>query len=129
MKSPGYVLLVDDEKDFLDTVSFWLESLGHTVRTVSSGKEALRIIAKDRPTIVFLDINMPEMTGFDVLEEIRKTDTKLPVIMLTAVVDQTSIQRAAKLGVAGFFPKDDKLENLSRLMTASMRIAAKARQD
>jgi len=122
MANTGFVLLVDDEPDFLTTMTFWLESHGHTVKTATNGVEALQSIQKETPSIVFLDINMPDMSGIEVLKKLRDKNKTLPVIMLTAAVNHTLIKEASQLGVSGFFPKEESLEKLSRLIDASVRI-------
>lgn len=116
-----HVLLVDDEIDFLDTISFWLQSKGYDVKVAHSGKEALSMIAADEPYLVFLDINMPQMSGIEILENIRKTNPKLPVIMVTAAYNAERMAKAQSLGISGFFPKNESLEDLAKLLEVTLR--------
>ncbi|MDD5138607.1 MAG: response regulator, partial [Candidatus Omnitrophica bacterium] len=60
---PKYILLVDDEKDFIEPISFWLRSKGYDVAMASDGRQALDAISARRPDIVFMDINMPGQGG------------------------------------------------------------------
>ena len=78
------VLVADDEEDIVEVIQDRLESCGFTVITAATGLEALRRISMERFDGVFLDVKMPEMSGIEVLEEVRKRDTKLPIIIITS---------------------------------------------
>jgi CheY-like chemotaxis protein len=78
------ILLADDEEDIIEVVQDRLEACGFAVTTAANGLEALRKLSVGKFDGVFLDVKMPEMTGIEVLEEIRKTDKTLPVIILTS---------------------------------------------
>lgn len=78
------ILLADDEEDIIEVVQDRLEACGFAVTTAANGLEALRKLSVGKFDGVFLDVKMPEMTGIEVLEEIRKTDKLLPVIILTS---------------------------------------------
>ncbi len=78
------ILIVDDETDLLDALqSIFLRAGYKYILTATSGKTALKIWEEKQPDIIVLDVMMPEMDGFEVLKEIRKT-SKVPVLMLTA---------------------------------------------
>ncbi len=79
------ILVVDDEKNIRALFAEELEEEGYSVEMAGSGAEALEKIADNRPDLVVLDIRMEDMTGLEVLEKVRQTDTDLPVIMCTAV--------------------------------------------
>ncbi len=126
------VLLVDDERDFLEPMSFWLESKGYVTRTVTSGTAAIEAVKSGFPDIVFLDIFMPGLSGIETLAEIRKFDTDIPVIMLTAAVvknikDGYSMEELDKLGVSGFFKKKDSFEELSKLLDITLQLHKKSK--
>jgi CheY-like chemotaxis protein len=87
------VLVADDEADILEVIQDRLEACGFRVSTASTGLEALRKITTEKFDGVFLDVKMPEMTGIEVLEEVRKKDTKLPIIIITS-----STSREAAIG-------------------------------
>lgn len=123
------VLLVDDEPDFLEPVSFWLQSKGYTVSTALDGRQALEHIKQSPPDIVFLDINMPGMNGLETLREIRAISRELPVIMVTAVYqDEKNFSQASELGIAGFFPKHTSLSELVRIIETSLRAHSKLKR-
>src|SRR5262245_57013545 len=79
------ILVVDDEKNIRGLFRDEFEEEGYKVDIAGSGKEALQKIAAGAPDLVILDIRMEDMTGLEVLAELRKTHEKLPVIMCTAV--------------------------------------------
>lgn len=79
------ILIVDDEKNIRALFSEELEEEGYEVQTAGTGREALDSIAEHEPDLIVLDIRMPDMTGIEVLEQVRKTYETLPVIMCTAV--------------------------------------------
>ena len=78
------ILIVDDERDFLETMGFWLKSKGYIVDMADNGKTAIEKIKQDVPDVVFLDVVMPEMDGIETLREIRKVNPDLSVVMVTA---------------------------------------------
>ena len=115
------ILLVDDEKDFVETIVFWLKTKGYAVDVAYDGKTALGMIDERRPKIVFLDINMPGMDGIETLRLIRQKYASLPVIMLTAYGTEKKLGEAKKLGISGFFPKDGDFEELAGFIDAALR--------
>lgn len=117
------ILLVDDEQDFLDPIAFWLESKGYSVRMALEGEQALKLLDEEAPDIVLLDINMPVMDGIETLRNIRKKHKTLPVIMITAELEQLPVLQ--DMDIAGFFPKGGSLEQLESLLEPVIRIHAK----
>ena len=120
------VLLVDDEPDFVEPVSFWLQSKGYDVVSASNGKDALKQMEGAMPDIVFLDIHMPDMDGLETLRKIRALSKTLPVIMVTATYQVAAhFPKANELGISGFFPKHTSLSELVRIIETSLRAHAK----
>lgn len=107
------ILVVDDEPDVLEVVSFRLKRSGYEVMTAVNGKVALDIIRADKPGLVLLDLRMPVMDGYEVSRAI-KNDEKLkdiPVILLTAssgssVDDMIHNSKADGFLVKPFSPED-----------------------
>lgn len=79
------ILVVDDEKNIRALFRDELEEAGYEVDTAASGQEALTMVASRSPDLIVLDIRMEDMTGLEVLEQVRRDHDKLPVIMCTAV--------------------------------------------
>jgi diguanylate cyclase len=73
--APRSILVVDDERDALETLRLLLEGEGFEVRTASSGAEALQLMRERKPDLVILDVMMPAMTGYDVCRHLRRDPT------------------------------------------------------
>jgi CheY-like chemotaxis protein len=110
------VLLVDDEKSFRRPMKVWLKSLNYQVISKKNGETAIASIEKERPTVIFLDIQLPEMDGIETLKRIREIDKDLPVIMLTAYATEERIEEAIKLGIDGFFLKSESFDRAYNLI-------------
>jgi CheY-like chemotaxis protein len=115
------VFLIDDEQDFTESVSFWLESKGYYVKSAATGKEGLQMIKDEKPDIVFLDLHLPEMDGIQILSNIRKIDKDIPVVMITAYAEEKKMDEARKLGASGFFPKKSRLEELGNMIEVTLK--------
>jgi CheY-like chemotaxis protein len=122
---PKKILLVDDEKDILTVMKSRIESWGYDLITASSGKEAIDALTGKNPDIIILDYLMPEMDGLKTLEEIRKIDRKVPVIMFTAYPDKKSIEGTEKLGVSAYVPKLSAYSDASNSLKAAIGVAMK----
>ena len=99
------ILLVDDEADIVEVVQDRLEHYGFNVVTVGTGLDALKKLAAEAFDGIFLDIKMPEMDGMEALGEIRKRDTKIPVIILTASSTQATAIEAMNRGANDYVLK------------------------
>ena len=99
------VLLADDDAGFRKLLATQIKAWGYDVIEAENGKQALELAMTAKPDIILLDYMMPEMDGFAVLEQIRKTNTNVAVVMLTAYTEEKYIKTAAKLGIRAFVPK------------------------
>jgi DNA-binding response OmpR family regulator len=106
------VLLADDEEDILEVVQDRLEAYGFLVVTARDGLEALRKLSSERFEGVFLDVKMPGMNGLQVLEEIRKKDTAIPVIILTSSSSRDAAIEAIAKGASAYVLKPFEWEEL-----------------
>ena len=111
------VLLVDDEPAILKVLSIKLRISGYDVVTASSGKEALDVISSAYPDVMLLDVVMPGMDGFEVLEKLR-TSSELPIIVFSARPENA--QKALSLGANDFLAKpldvDDMIKRIEQLL-------------
>lgn len=114
------VLVVDDNQPNRELLQAYLEDVDCRAIPARDGLEALKIIAKDPPDLVLLDIMMPKMSGFEVCKKI-KNDPKtsdIPVIMVTALNEFGDIERGLDCGTDDFLSKPiNKLELLARVRT------------
>ena len=121
MDNPIRVLVVDDEKDFLFTMDYWLRTKGYEVMTAANGQEAIEIINKKPVDIIFLDMHMPVMDGVETLKKIRELNKDTPVIIITAYAADEKRIEAEKYGVSGFFYKDKDFTESSTLIETVLR--------
>jgi sigma-B regulation protein RsbU (phosphoserine phosphatase) len=101
------ILIVDDEPFNVDYLEQELEDLDCETVSVSNGREALERVSEAPPDLLLLDIMMPEMDGFQVLERLKADPTwrDIPVILISALDDMDSIVRGIKLGAEDYLPK------------------------
>jgi len=108
------VLIVDDEPNIMVSVEFLMRQEGHEVETAADGESALKLLASFDPDLVLLDVMMPKMSGFDVLQRIR-TDSDLPnpaVIMLTARGREVEVEKGRALGADAYVTKPFATQDL-----------------
>jgi two-component system chemotaxis response regulator CheY len=107
------VLIVDDSSIICKLLSNYLTKLDYEIIGIaSSGKEALELFNEKSPNFVTLDLSMPDMTGFEVLEAIlnKKKDTK--VVMISGITDKSNGLKALKAGAASFIIKPFTFEKI-----------------
>ena len=121
------ILIVDDDKTLLRFVGEFLEEQGYEVVTADRGPKALRAFFEARPDLVFLDIMMPGMDGWEVCARLRElADT--PIVMLTAKTDEPDKLRGFRLGVDDYITKPFSLAELGARARAILARTASARQ-
>jgi signal transduction histidine kinase len=103
----GNLLVVDDSTHNLEILSTLLTAHGHEVRTANGGREALRLAREQTPDLVLLDVNMPDLDGFEVCRSLRQTwsSARLPVVFLSAAKDPMNTVKAFELGAIDFVTK------------------------
>jgi DNA-binding response OmpR family regulator len=101
------ILTCDDEKHIVRLIQVNLERQGYEVITAYNGKECLEKVETEHPDLIVLDVMMPEMTGFEVLEALKKnSETEdIPVIMLTARAQDADVLRGWQSGVECYLTK------------------------
>ena len=119
---PGRLLVVDDTEVNRDLLARRLRALGHEVAMAVNGREALEVLGAREIDLVLLDIMMPEMDGFQVLERMRQDAAlrTIPVIMISAVDEIDSVARAIELGAADYLPKPFNAVVLRARVTATL---------
>ncbi len=99
------ILVVDDNKYIRFALCTLLEDNGFEAIELEDGLKTVETVLNDNPDLIILDKRMPGCDGLDLLEDIRKINKDLPVIMLTAYADEVSKQRAGTLGASAFMTK------------------------
>lgn len=93
------IMIVDDDDATVEVFSEYLELNNvNVVATASNGKEAVEVFEKKKPNMCFIDVMMPIHDGFYALEEIRKINSNIPVIMVTADLSKETEERLIELG-------------------------------
>jgi|ERR1019366_2367391 two-component system alkaline phosphatase synthesis response regulator PhoP len=110
--SAQHILLVEDEEHLLKTILLNLELEGYSVTTAINGIEAVNKFGKGYFDLVILDVMLPEMNGFDVCEAIRKENTEIPILFLTAKGSSSDRVQGLKLGADDYLTKPFNLEEL-----------------
>ena len=99
------VLIIDDERDILDSLGSILQDEGFDVFKAADGNEGLILFDRERPDVVFLDIWMPEMDGLEVLERIKAKDRRSRVVIISGHGTISTAVEAVKMGAYDFLPK------------------------
>ncbi|WP_350344530.1 sigma-54 dependent transcriptional regulator [Proteinivorax tanatarense] len=116
------VLIADDEKNMRWAINKTLKKVGYQVIEASNGEECLKLYNQVSPDLILLDYKMPIVDGMSVLEKIKKTDSQVPVIMITAFGDTKSAIKAMKLGAFDYITKPFDLEKLKTLIKNALNI-------
>ena len=104
----GRVILVDDDPYVLESVALLLSVSGFEVHPFSNGADALELLRRSPPDVVLTDVNMPHMSGIDLLEQIHDIDHSIPVILMTAYAELEMAVSAIKKGAFDFIIKPFK---------------------
>ena len=115
------ILVVDDEPGVRDLISDALNLVGLSSITAAHGMEALTKLRDNQVDLMILDINMPTMDGYEVLERMRDQGSRTPVIVLTARLDREDTKRAFQLGADDFVRKPFGIEELTLRVNAILR--------
>src|SRR5262249_16531941 len=108
------VLIVDDEEDTLHLLSDRLHEAGFQTIEACSGREAIEKAHNNHPDLILLDIMMPEVTGWDVMEKLKETQetASIPVVVLSAAVAEADLQRGYQMGIKQYVTKPFKIREL-----------------
>jgi two-component system OmpR family response regulator len=118
---PARLLVVDDEDALVDMVATALRFAGYQVSTEQSGFDALRSVRNQPPDLVILDVNMPDLDGFEVCRRIRRDGHDMPVIFLTARDGLDDLRAGFRQGGDDYLTKPFSLEELGLRVEALLR--------
>jgi two-component system NtrC family response regulator len=110
------ILIVDDEVSQRDVLAGYLKKKRHTVQQSSSVSEALQIIQNQHVDLVLTDYKMPDKTGFDLLQEIKKVDTEVVVVLMTAFGTIEGAVEAMRAGAYDYLTKPIELDEIDLLI-------------
>ncbi|MBW2468314.1 MAG: response regulator [Deltaproteobacteria bacterium] len=108
------ILIVEDEPGVVAAIRFLMEQQGYRVKVAEKGEDALRLILKNKPHLVLLDIMLPGMSGWEVCEQIRLNPDyrSVKIAFLTARSDEAEVARGLALGADAYITKPFKNDKL-----------------
>jgi two-component system response regulator AtoC len=116
------ILIADDEKNVLKMLTTVFSHAGNQIICADNGKDALRLFKQDKPDIVLMDIRMPEMSGIESLQLMRKFDADTPIILMTAYAAVETAVEALRLGAFDYVIKPFELDKLKLLMSRAIQL-------
>ena len=121
---PASILLVDDAPANLQVLAGMLKERGYKVRPVPSGKLALLAARKDPPDLILLDINMPQMNGYEVCERLKADDNLkgIPVIFISALTEPLDKVKAFAIGGVDYLTKPCQVEELHARVETHLKL-------
>jgi adenylate cyclase len=116
------ILAIEDDPSFRDLLELHLQAAGHTIRTAADPEEGLRAFLENPPELILLDLDLPYLSGFEVLEALRSDEASrsTPVIVLTGRPEGEAYERCRKIGIDGFASKPLKREELLRVIDKAL---------
>ena len=122
------ILVIDDNEIILKTTSMKLESAGYRVFTALDGSEGVAAVRKEKPDLVLLDITFPpdisgvSWDGFRIMDWLHRVDEtqKIPIIVISGVVEEKNKQRATGAGAVAFFPKPVNFDEMIKVIRATL---------
>src|SRR5208283_1700781 len=113
---PSKVLLVDDERDFVEAMSERLQMRDYSSAVVYGGEEALSIVEEDEPEVMVLDLKMPGIDGLEVLRRVKEKHPNVEVIVLTGHGSEDAARLCAELGACAYLEKPVDIEKLTQAL-------------
>ena len=121
------LLLVDDEKDFIESLSERLQLRDFDVKTALNGDDAIKLVGENEFDVIILDVKMPGKSGIDTLKEIKNINQLSHVIMLTGHATVESAIQGMKLGAYDYIMKPTDTEELIKLINKAYKIVEEHR--
>ena len=123
------ILIVDDEPDILLMLRLNLEADGHEVLMAADGEKALERIEAEAPELVVLDVMMPVLDGWGVLERLQRRDDAPPVVVVSAKVGGDDVAHAIRLGACEYITKPFDPERLSVALVDTLNRTLEEREE
>jgi two-component system, OmpR family, response regulator CpxR len=124
---PAKVLLVDDEREFVETLSERLQMRDYSSAVVYGGEEALSIVEEDEPEVMVLDLKMPGIDGLEVLRQVKAKHPKVEVIVLTGHGSDDVARQCLEMGACAYLEKPVDIEKLTQLMQDAYKRARESK--
>ena len=111
------ILIVDDEENIRSLLDSFLSSQGYQIRLAKDGDEALQMVKKEIPDLVFLDIKLPGKNGVEVLRMIREFDSNISVVMISGNATEDTAKETLNLGAFDYIKKPVDLDKVSEIIS------------
>jgi DNA-binding response OmpR family regulator len=129
MSQPSTILVVEDEASIASFVALYLKNAGYTVRAVVTGGAALNHVAAEMPSMIILDLNLPDMDGIEICRRIRKS-SDVPILMLTARDEDVDKIIGLEVGADDYLTKPfNPRELVARVKSVLRRSTPERRRD
>lgn len=115
------VLVVEDEANIVDILSFNLEREGYAVLTAYDGQMGLELARSKKPDLILLDLMLPKLNGFDVCKALRDEGSTVPILMLTAREEESDKVRGLELGADDYITKPFSVRELMARVKSNIR--------
>ena len=115
------ILIVEDEQNIVDILSFNLSREGYDTLEAYDGKTGLQLALEQNPDLILLDLMLPEMNGFDVCRKLREAGSSVPILMLTAREEETDKVLGLELGADDYITKPFAMRELMARVKANIR--------
>ena len=129
MRKETQILVIDDEKDICDLFKKALTDEGYSVFTALDGISGLDIVRKSRPDVVLLDLKMPKMDGIEALQEIKKIDKNIVIIVITGFGTMDTARMAMKFGAFDYITKPLDLEYVKAVIKDGLKLTLRSLVD
>jgi len=116
------ILVIEDEGHVAGFIRDALTEIGYAVAVAAGGADALNKVTDDAPDLVLLDLNLPDMPGFEVLDRLRARSPALPVVIVSGNTDPMMAEAALALGAVDYVTKPVTLDRLSEAVAAALRL-------
>lgn len=123
MNTDQIILIIEDEPGFRRTYSDLFVHLGHKVLEAENGRLGWEVARQEKPSLILLDLVMPEMDGYEVLQKIRGEELtkEIPVIIFSVLGEQNDIQKALELGandyiIKGFYSPGEVVKKIGQFL-------------
>ncbi|WP_234379501.1 response regulator transcription factor [Streptomyces caniscabiei] len=121
--SAARLLVVDDEEGIRSMLTMALEFLGHQVTAAATGRQALQAVTRHDPDLILLDVNLPDLSGFEVCRTLRDRGNTVPVLFLTGLGGVDDRVRGLDMGGDDFVTKPFELKEIAARVRALLRRA------
>ena len=117
----GKILVVDDEAEIRKLLAKTLKKVEHKVLVAEKGKQAIKIVQREKPDVVLLDLKLPDMNGHSVLKKIRQTNGTTGVIIITGYGTMKSVKESLQQGALDYIAKPFSIKRIRKIVNNALK--------